>query len=318
MIYNLKKGWDNDISMSHTLHPGIKIGPEISWKEKLEATRSRYCEVWYRVDWESKYEEMFAYLLKNQIHTGLHYWAMIDGTYMPNLAYPDSSIWKPTLETMKQNIDVASKHAFAYVNIHIGNFALIAHDLDNHTISCVQDSEVDSALAAQTFEEHVQTLHAYAEKKHVKLIVENIPPYNATREGHHEEVIPAFALDSHVLEDIAKRVGLHTNLDLGHTMAESPVQTAEGLSDYLFERAKAFQPYTALIHANTNIKPFTGTDSHDGITDDDFAHNVVPTKNQLIALLKLFTAQNDVWVVNEPKNQHIENYHALVAILNQL
>lgn len=318
MIYNLKKKWDNGVSMPHSLHPGIKIGPEISWKEKLESTQAKYCEVWYRVDWESKYDDMFVYLKKNQIRTGLHYWAMIDNTYMPNLAYPEPSIWKPTLETMMQNIDVAAKHAFEYVNIHIGNFALVAHDLDKHAISCVQDSEVEPGVATKTFEEHAQTLHAYAEKNRVELIVENIPPYNSKLEGHHEEVVPAFALDSHVLEDIAKRVGLHTNLDLGHVMAEAPAQTSEGLSSYLFERAKALQPYTALIHANTNIPPFTGTDSHDGITDDDFARNVIPTKNQFIALLKLFTTQNDVWVVNEPKNQHIENYHALVAILHQL
>ncbi len=304
--------------MTHTLHPGIKIGPEINWKDKLETSQAKYCEVWYRVDWESSYEDMFAYLVKNQIQTGLHYWAMIDEKYMPNLAYPDQSIWRPTLETMKQSIDTAAKHGFQYVNIHIGNYALLALNLDEHAHGCVTYSEIDPALAARTFEEHVQTLHAYANKQHIQLLVENIPPYNSMQEGHHDKVVQAYALNSHVLEDIAKRVGLHVNLDLGHMMAESPHQTAEGLSAYLFERALACKPLITLIHANTISEPFTGTDSHDGITDNDFAHHVVPTKERFIELMKLFVPQQNVWIVNEPERDHVENYQALVAILNQL
>lgn len=304
--------------MEHILHPGIKIGPEIDWKNKLEASQAAYCEVWYRVDWEQKYQEMFAYLDKHHIHTGLHYWAMIHGTYMPNLAYPDQSIWKPTLETMQQNIDVAAKHGCAYVNIHIGNTAIIASDLDKHTLANIPDSAIDPSQAAQTFEEHVKVLHEYAEKRHVQLIVENIPPYNSVNEGHHDVVVPAYALSSQVLEDIAKRNGLHINLDLGHMMAEAPIQTETAIWEYLYARAFALKPYIALIHANTLIQPFTGTDSHDGITDDDFARNVVPNKNQCIKLLQLFATQSNVWVVNEPKNNHIENYQALVAILHQL
>lgn len=305
--------------MSHTLHPGIKIGPESDWEQKLKASQAQYCEVWYRVDWEEQYNDMFAYLKKHDIHTGLHYWAMIHNTYMPNLAYPDEKIWKPTYETMCANINTAAKHGFAYVNIHIGNYALLTLNLNTHTHACLPETKVDPQHAAQVFTENVQRLHEYAQERQVLLLVENIPPYNSAIEGQHTEVIPAYALHSQVLENIAQTYGIHITFDLGHVMAESPTQTVEGLTSYLIERAQVLAPHTKLIHANTVIKPFTGTDSHDGITDTDFAHNVVPSKTQFIELLRLFARHTThTWIVNEPKDEHVENYHALTAILNQV
>jgi len=305
--------------MSHTFHPGIKIGPESDWEQKLKESHARYCEVWYRVDWEEKYNDMFAYLKKHNIHTGLHYWAMINGAYMPNLAYPDEKIWKPTYETMCTNIDTAAKHGFTYVNIHIGNYALLALNLDAGTCACAPDTEVDPHHAVQVFTENVQRLHEYAQKRQVLLLVENIPPYNPVVEGQHTEVSLAHALHSRVLEDIAQTYGIHINFDLGHMMAESPTQTVEGLTSYLMERVQALAPHIKLIHANTVIKPFTGTDSHDGITDADFANGVVPSKTQFIELLRICARHtNNMWIVNEPKDHHIENYYALTAILNQV
>src|SRR5262245_52049191 len=132
--------------MKDMWHPGIKIGPK-DWREKLEKTQAQYCEVWYRVDWEERYKEMFEYLKDHNIHTGLHFWGVLENGIMPNLAYPDEKIWKPSFELMKKNIDIAAQHHFRYINIHVGNASLEKMDLDGHRSIPIKDSLVDFSRA---------------------------------------------------------------------------------------------------------------------------------------------------------------------------
>ena len=74
---------------------GIKVGLQ-NWKGMFSKTKAKYCEVWFRLDWQEKYASLFKYLNKNKIAFGLHFWAMIEGKHLPNLLDKDKKIAKRT------------------------------------------------------------------------------------------------------------------------------------------------------------------------------------------------------------------------------
>lgn len=303
------------------LKPGMKVGPDQDDFRKLDESGAKYAEVWYRVDQESRYDALFAHMKVRGIQAGLHFWGTLDNDILPNLAYPDERIWRPSIELMKHNVDVAAKHAFYYVNVHLGNAALEQISLDKYWMRPVPDTLVEVEQAQETFEKNVLELNAYARNAGVQLIVETIPPSapenwsdnNARLQPHDTH-----SLSNTFLEEIAKKHHLALNNDISHTAAELITDNRAQLWTYLHERTTALAPFTKLIHCNTLAEPFNGTDSHDGILDTDFAHNVFPTRTQLRELLHTLVGSNEVWIVCEPKRDHIENYRALVQLLAEL
>ena len=301
---------------------GIKIGPK-DWKEKLERSRAQYTEVWYRVGAESHYLDMFRFLADHAVQAGLHYWGTIeinDRSYMSNLAYPDPQVQEQTISSMKTCIDTAAKHQARYVNVHMGNRAVfelqLTPDHTNFSRSNFQIIDLEEAYA--TMVKNTQILHAYAKNKGVMFIVESIPSKNPNKQpgdtgSGRLTPIEAYALDSTLLEKLAKDTGVAIAHDLGHTGAEIETDSAETLWQHLLRRTKALAPYVKLIHMNTLGPPWNGTDSHNGILPEDFAMGVVPQPNQLRELLEIFRDREDVWIVNEPNDKHEENLIALEA-----
>jgi len=296
--------------------PGIKIGPE-NWKERLIESSARYCEVWHNIAEPQKYETMFQFLQKREVHTGLHFWGTVHDSVMANIAHPEVSILEPSINLMKQTIDIASSWGFFYVNIHIGTAALEKIFFSTHSLEPVLGTEVPMEQAKQTAKETLLLLKDYAEKRSILLIVETVPSHNARQflssDSRKHNIFPTHGLSSFILEDIAKEIGVSVNNDLSHTAAELVTNSREELWKYVSARTKQLAPYTKLIHSNTLSEPFNGTDSHDGILDEDFSNNVFPTKQQFATLLSMFAQRNDVWIVNEPQNKHVENYNALCA-----
>jgi hypothetical protein len=71
-----------------------------------------------------------------------------------------------------------------------------------------------------------------------------------------------------------------------------------------------------LIHVTTNVPPFNGTDSHNGILVKDFKWGAVPNKTQLIKLLFLFK-NRPIWLIPEPRTKDMAaNYFELKEIIN--
>lgn len=263
---------------------------------------------------------MFSALVSRKIETGLHFWGTLDQHILPNIAYPDRHIWEPSLELMKQNILTAQKHGFSYVNIHIGNAALETFNLDTQELLLVDGSQVDPKDAKRTFFKNVEGLHAFALDHGTRLIVESVPPCDAPHHTPDSRLHPhpSYALSNKVLEEAATELGIFVNNDLCHTASEFITDDRNALWEYLLERTQALAPYVKLMHANTMVEPFNGTDSHDGITDADFSHNVFPSKSQVEILFALFKNRDDVWIVNEPKDQHVENYNALLQFRDRM
>lgn len=303
-------------------NPGIKIGPQYDWRERLEESGAQHCEVWFNVADEKKYANMFSYLKENRIRTGLHFWAVLDDNVMANLAYPDEHIWKASMDRMKHTLDTASRNRFSYVNIHLGNAALERIDFVKHATSHVENSQVDRRSAESTFTRNIAELHAYAQRAGVMLVVETIPPKDPEQQQTKKGRLnphSTYALSNTYLENIAKKLHVNVNNDISHTAAEFGETTDRDLLwKYLLDRTNAMLPHTAVVHLNTMSEPFNGTDSHDGILDTDFATNVFPNKQQVVELLKRFATRNTVWVINEPSSDHVENYRRLVALKAQM
>lgn len=303
-------------------HPGIKIGPREGWQDILEKSGAQFCEVWFSIDDPiSKYEGHFQYIKEHHIQAGLHFWGMLDEDIMPNIAYPDEHIWKPSLERMKHTLEIARQHDLTYVNIHVGNAALeTLQKLPSRGMSMelVENSQVDERQAEKTFEQHVLELNTFAKSLNVNLFIETVPLCTGNYLGRlHPH--KTYALRNVYLEELAKKHDLSLTNDISHTVAEfGQTQDRQALWKYLWDRTTHLLPYTKLVHMNTLSEPFNGTDSHDGILETDFEKNVFPTKTQLLKLLELFNAQQHIWIVNEPNDAFVENYRQLVLLQKQI
>ena len=111
--------------------------------------------------------------------------------------------------------------------------------------------------------------------------------------------------------------GISITNDFCHTFADEFDKPVEQLWQALWEKTRTLAPQTRLLHINTTIPPYNGTDTHNGITAADFQlPGVFPTKEKLIQLLQLFNHRHDVWAINEPSTDHAGNYFSLKNLLH--
>ncbi len=69
----------------------------------------------------------------------------------------------------------------------------------------------------------------------------------------------------------------------------------------------------------SGLKITAEPDYHGSTTANDFKNpGTFPTRKKLIKLLGLFKHRDDVWVINEPTDHHVENYRALIRLISKL
>lgn len=309
-------------NQTSALKPAIKIGPK-DWREKLVQSKAQYCEVWYRVDQPEKYSDMLAYLSQHNIKAGLHFWGMLDHNMFPNIAYPDQHILTSTIKQIEQCIDVAAQHQCHYVNIHSGNRIMLTIDFTNQTLlPAPAYKKISLAKAAKVQTDTISQLHRYAASREVLLLTESIPQqvfpgWNNLDNRLHP--IPQYPVDLKLLFSMIQKHNFNFTNDISHTFCDQYDQPLTVLWRALVQNTKRFAPYTKLIHLNTLIPPYNGTDSHHGITPNDFSiAGIFPTRIKLIQLLKMFRQRDDVWIVNEPHHDHVDNFFALQRLLTEI
>jgi len=300
---------------------GIKVGPS-DWKEVLEKSKAKYCEVWFRLDWEEKYTSLFDYLNKNKINFGLHFWAMVDNKYFPNLLGLHQDIAEKTFNMIKQTIDIAKKWQAVYVNFHPESYRLNLLDLNNEKIKTLNPDE--SINKKKSFDQllfYLKKIKKYADRKEVIPFIETVPKYMPSdfkdikigrlkpQKSEGLETEKFFQLTG---------LGYPICFDIGHTIGQFITNNRDELFKYLLRAAKKMLPSIGLIHVTTNVSPFNGVDSHNGVLDEDFKQGVLPNKVQLIKLFSLFK-DKDVWLIPEPPTgKMVENYLALEEIVKEV
>ncbi len=300
---------------------GIKIGPK-NWVKRLLDSQAKCCEVWFQIDKETEYVDMFQFLNQRQIQTGLHFWGVIEDNILVNPAYPDKTIRNNSILLIEKCIEIATRNGFSFVNIHPGYAQLWKFEAEKQIFKIADNSKQHYQDSKHAFRESAVLLHEYGQKNNVSVLWETLPKKTITNYvAQYKDKIdrldcyPTHAINSFTLEEIAKKDGIFITNDISHTMTEIQSQSEKEIINYLFDRTEKLASYTKLLHINTLSRPYNGTDSHDGITDADFNNEVIPAKDQLLQLLKIFKGRNDVWAINEPRHKHVQNYMALKELL---
>ena len=304
--------------------PGIKIGPfKDNWRKLLAITQTPYCEIWYRADQPEEYTSMFEVLRQKKIKVGLHFWATVGEGHLANLVYPESKILEPTLKLVEEVIHTACHNHFSYVLVHSGNRRAFLVDFEKrHAEIDGLYPEISVEEAETTQETSLTGLNQVAKKLGVLLITETVPakdpkPWDtqAGRLNPHENLpVPVASLIK------LSQKGFYIANDFIHTFCDGFDKPREELVKQLFANTKLMAPMTKVLHVNSVIPPYNGTDSHHGITDEDLATDgIVPTKPELLNLLKLFINQpEEVLAIVEPQREPVANYIALQKIISQL
>ena len=298
---------------------GVKIGPR-NWQEILNKGKPDCCEVWFRLDWADQFTNLFQTLNKKNIPFGLHFWTMLPGKIEPNLAWEDDGIADQTVELMKQTIDIAQKVGARYVNVHPGSLVLKKLDLENSEMDFISHKTISRDKARESLIPRAKLLNQYALKSNLLLLVETLPKNEPAHFRDHtgrQEVQEVNNIPLDLIIELAN-AGIFITNDIGHTTASLITKDREELWKHLLKATKNLASQTKLIHLNTTLPPFNGTDSHNGLLKKDFDQNVFPSKNQIIELLKIFCDRDDIWVIPEPEMEEmVENYRGLKKMLNR-
>lgn len=298
---------------------GFKTGPR-NWPEGrhiVTALGAKMCEVWCRADQLEQYEEPLAWFRRRNVSVGLHYWGICRGNILPNMATRNKELRAESLAQVKRTIDFAQRQRCIYVNIHPGAQFLEQIIFEPLTFSRVDGSATERATAERLMSEAAHELHEYASARGVVLTIETITRYMKRRplEADRDDFYDPGPMPLSYLAELTRQ-GLQLANDITHTAAALPWvnPTRDALWEGLWDFTQRTAAQTRLVHINTLTPPYNGTDSHDGVTEEDWLRGVFPNREQVAALLALFTARADVFAVPEPLRNMAGNYQALAAL----
>jgi endonuclease IV len=250
------------------------------------------------------------------INAGLHFWGLVNKNLQYNLAYPDEKIQQESLSKIKLTIDIAQAEKFRYVNVHPGHFKLVGLDINQGSYYDL-GKEVSKKEGLSVFRENIKILHQYSQKRGVLFLIETIGARDYNKwydENSRKNPLNLKAIDINTLINIAQQ-GYYITNDLCHTLSNFITNDRSFLIQKLMEMTLKLEKQTRLIHVNTTKPPFTGVDTHNGILDEDFNQDVLPTKSQYLQLLSIFKNRDDVWLIPEPLEKHEENFLALEKLV---
>ncbi len=296
---------------------GIKVAPGNGWKRNIEAARPRMVEIWYNASQPADYDDMFAFLSSRDIDVGLHYWGALPNNLLTNISYPDPSISKPSLELMYATIDVAVAHTCVYVNVHPDLHSLLQVNFNTMDIR-IASKPADPNTMNEVFIKHILSLNRYAQAKGVILTVETVPMRDSPSwkpQRDRTEVIDIHQMPIDILVDLAS-CGVAIANDFSHTASNVISNDRNAVWQFLYDKTCALAPTTRLIHLGYSIPPYNGVDFHDSldnpILDSDDA---IPNKTEMVELLQIFQNRDDIWILVEPKSDHVKNYFLARGIL---
>ncbi len=300
---------------------GFKTGPK-TWDEGKKIVlddRPGLCEVWFRIDKAGDYEDMLAFLGQHEVNVGLHHWGLAAGKYKTNLATSNADIRQETIQQIKDTIDVAAQIGGVYVNAHPGAAQVEELDLEAGTQKPVAGEVTDPEESGALFLTAAEELEGYAKEKNMVLTLETLPAREQYTLHDRTRIFDPQSVPLAVMGKLGVQGNWLAN-DLTHTLAALGVWETDEVRrwELFMSFTAATAPFTRLIHANTLVPPYNGTDSHDGVTPEDFARGVAPSRNQFIEIFKLFAGRDDVFVIPEPHSNMQGNFRALQELVKSI
>ncbi len=302
----------------------MKLGIKVSLGKQsfldLIATDPSLAEVWFNVNRAHEYGDLFVALKKKGIDVGLHYWGVLDDGTWTNISYPDTQLIKQSIQLMKKTILIAAQHGFSYVNIHPGTRAKVALDFKYETFTLLSEP-INLADSTALFITHMKVLHDYARQRGIVFTVESVPKH--VTDGWYDQAARlnpknVYELPIEVIEQAAG-MGFYVANDFGHTAANIISDNSIDVWNFLKSKTVQLAPQTRLIHLGFLIPPYNGTDYHDMLDNPLLkTSDAIPNNQQFVELLKLFKSRDDVWIITEPKNDHVKNYFLAKKILDKI
>jgi len=298
---------------------GFKTGPK-TWDEGrriVENQGATFAEIWFNVLRADDYQEPLAWFQKRGVALGLHHWGSID-EYKLNFTTDNADIRERSLKQLRSAIDLGAKYNAVYVNIHPSARTLERLDVETTTQAPVEGSAVTDDHYRDMLVTSATSLHEYAAKQGVLITFETLPGAEQFDIGDRaNEYMPG----NPTLDDMRAlaAAGCYIANDITHTAGATVLTHRAGdMRGHMWRELMAFTsdvaPQTRLLHANTVLKPFTGSDSHTGLEDSDFAADAFPTREQVRAWLEPFQNRDDVFAIPEPHSRMEENYVALKGL----
>lgn len=286
---------------------GIKIAPGNAWKRDIEAAHPDMVEIWYNARTPDDYDDIFRYLDDKQIDVGLHFWGQDENGMLAGTSSP----------LVQRTIDIAARHNCVYVNIHPDLYIPLAVDLDTLQIR-VAGPEANHNEINEQFIRNVESLQTYAAAKHVILTVETVPmrdtpSWKPYRDRTH--VIDIHQMPMDIFIDLTRRNIAIAN-DFCHTACNLISQDRAAIWRFLYNTTRVLAPATRLIHLGFTVPPYNGVDIHDSLDNPVLnTKAAIPDKTEMIKLLKIFQNRDDMWILVEPKKDHVKNYILARGIL---
>lgn len=296
----------------------IKTGLQPQAINELKTTHARNCEVWFDINKSDQYADLFKFLKSNRIETGLHFWgAMPDNTWI-NLAYPDHDLIRQSFNLIKTTLEIAAKNEFKYVNIHPGCRAKVKIDFIHEKFDLLSEP-INLEQSEDLFFENVNKLNQYASNLGIILTIESVPARVTTgwydQAARTSTVTDIFELPITTIIKAAN-CGLYVANDFGHTAAQTISDNFNSVQENIFKWSKILLPQTKLIHAGFIVKPFNGTDFHDTFENKFFKNGQsIPNSETIVELLNIYKNRPDIWILVEPKTDHITNFLFLKQLL---
>lgn len=301
---------------------GIKVGLKSHWKADLIATRPDFCEIWFDSRNIEKYDDLFAYLKKEAIPAGIHFWgATPDGT-LANLAYPDDTILHTSRELVRKTIEAAAKQQVIYVNLHPCGKLLSRVDFDKETFTPYTEAvAIPSALTI--LEESLRELTRYAYNQAVSLTLESTAllalgsPWTGKFGRMKPTNIGEFTVSE--IELLLRMPKLYFANDFGHSGSNIATSERDEVKRLIFNIARRLASQTKLLHVSYIIPPYNGTDYHGCLYYDEFSTpDAVPNRDEMKQLLKLFNDRDDVYALVEPETDHVRNFQTLKQLVAEI
>lgn len=298
---------------------GIKIAPGNAWQHDIEATHPAMVEIWYNASRPQDYDAIFDYLADKPIDVGLHFWGTVQTNILTNISYPDPAITEPSLALTYETIDKAAATHCGYVNVHPDLYSLLEVNFATMDIH-VASEQADHHAVDRIFTKRILELSDYATTKGVVLTVETVPLRDTPTwrpDRDRTRVIDIHQMPVSKLIDLAGR-GIAITNDICHTACNIITDNPDAVWSYLAHTTRALAAATRLIHLGYVISPYNGVDFHDSLDNPILATSqAVPNTEQMIELLQQFPNRDDVWVLVEPKEDHVKNYLLARGILEK-
>jgi sugar phosphate isomerase/epimerase len=301
------------------MHLGIKVGLE-NWRAKLDNDLDiRAVEVHFDLTRLDAYEPLFGWLRDRGVAAGLHASTALDGGVLTNLVSEDQAVRQASIALTRRTLDVAAAHGMRFVILHPGSY--LNWGIWQGRCFTVGKPVSPEAGNRRVVDEVVR-LAAYGRQRGVDLWAENLPgrDYASYEPIDREQTLDVGFPPHTVLRQVGEH-GVGLCVDVGHAYAEAMAHSP-GVDCFaeMVEATRVLVPYACHLHLSTIVPPWNGTDSHNGFLPEDYAQGAVPTREQLLAWLRLFDGR-DLWVIPEPyggPDVHLANYGLLQAWMEQL